>query len=538
MRRSTLTALRSLATQTVFLRPRFIPVEAIPTPLPEIPKNYFHDLSRDARRMSSEMVRQPAAPLEAEQPKKKYARSASYTKPSASIFSLPPEVKLFNSIYQFAKEQSFRIDFGRVLFVCGQHALETTHSLYQLFIALGAKPERILTIGKPYSNCEAVIDAMEKEGIRVTKNSKQLVLGDFPVTYNADISRMWEEVDKLIDEDKEISCIIVLDDGGHVIENMPAKVKDKKHIFCIEQTSSGKESEAKAVCPSISVADSHAKLQIEPPFVAAKIVKELRKTILKYQDVLADPEQPHIFIGGIGTIGYAVLKSLIETGFKNITIYDLDQQKLQRVTEKLKTRYKQVNLNSASEKNFALAAADIIIGATGKDMLAENLDVFKLIKSPKILVSCSSKDTEFRSLLHHIHKAVKSKPISPLEDIRFKNGYGADLIVVRGGTPINFNNERFSVPSDLISVIRGLIAMAVIQAYKMMKEGQMEVEHYMVAPDLQAKVVNAWLNSGHKIKYTEKQITFFTDPDEIFERSGGAYYEFNQRYTNGAASKL
>src|SRR4051794_1700295 len=61
--------------------------------------------------------------------------------------------------------------FQSTVFVCVQHLLETTGSLFESLIALGARPERIVVLGKLYSTNIAVAERLRQLGIQVLEST-------------------------------------------------------------------------------------------------------------------------------------------------------------------------------------------------------------------------------------------------------------------------------------------------------------------------------------------------------------------------------
>ena len=155
------------------------------------------------------------------------------------------------------------------------------------------------------------------------------------------------------------------------------------------------------------------------------------------------------------------------------------------------------------------------------------MESFKLMQDPKILISCSSKDKEFLTLLKHIQTTNK-KAVDPLKDIIFKNGYNKPLLLYRGGTPANFDNSPESVPANDIQVVRGLKAMAIIQAYKMLLDIEnnhlIPAENYKLDPELQRITAETFLNLQPADRYSKDTMKKLNDRDYIEKLSGGKYY--------------
>lgn len=468
----------------------------------------------------------------------------------SKLASLGPELPVLNELIRFAKQDlPFKPDFKDVIFVCGQHLLSTTISLFETLVKLGANPKNIFVVGKNYSNNEEVIMRLKELGVHVQLNSQQLTLGGFNATYNADIAAMWESCYSLMHLKKgkgeNITGVIVLDDGGHVSANMPAKVKyftdsanDKDstiNVVCIEQTSSGMNSTKLLPVPTIEVATAALKQWIEPPLVARKCVEEIRHSLKRVQAQHTDvviSQQPTFGIVGLGKIGSAILEELIEAGYQNFIIFDKNEDKVKLVQKSL-GHHKSITLENVDLLWALFNNSDVIIGCTGYDITGnKGLDIFKTIKSPKMLISCSSKDTEFKTVLEHIqerYKKTNKKPCQPLDDIYYKNGFRAPIILVRGGTPIGFTNGMDSVEPRGIEPIRGLKTLACLQAYHMLINGHQEAESYMVNPDWQAFLIAKWLESKPPVPYPANLADKGKNLNEIEAHSGGALYDIGMK---------
>lgn len=463
-----------------------------------------------------------------------------------TIAPFVPELSVLNDIAIFAKSLPFQVDFKDIIFVCGQHLLNTTVSLIKFLMSQGVRPDHIFMVGKNYSNNVEVMTTIKALGVNLQSTSDQLTLGGFNLAYSNDISAMWENCYQTIQAKKShgqtIKGLIILDDGGHVSSGMPSKISRFQNknvepfsfgIVCIEQTSSGVLFTEMLPIPVIEVATTALKNWVEPPLVAAKCVEEIQnrlsRTHLKYPDITI-PRQPTVGIVGLGKIGYAVLEQLIKTGYQSFIIFDKNEEK--RFIAERKLKNPQITIVGVNELLALLSNSDIIIGCTGYDITANAIDIFKTIQSPKILASCSSKDTEFLSLLQHIQRHHRDHTVSPLEDIHYKNGFKAPIVLLRGGTPIGFTNGLESVFARGIEPIRGLKAMACLQAYYMLITGHKTAKNYMLNPHWQAFVADKWLASKPPIQYSDMLQYQLVNVEEIKTHSGGLPYEIAQTPLN------
>lgn len=411
---------------------------------------------------------------------------------------------LLNQITQICKTD-YSVNFQKTLFVCGQHLLSTTVNLFQAFIDLGAKPENICVVGKSYSTNPEVVTQLKEMSIYVQPTSEQLTLGGFNSAYNSDITAMWEHAFTHISHNSQsIENIIVLDDGGHVSGDMPVKIQkfcrpnesSSPRIVCIEQTSSGLETTQALPFPTIEVATSTIKNLLEPKKVAKKCAKEIIKNIQQlraaYPEItIPAADQLVVGIAGLGKIGKAMLEEVLKykaAGYCNFVIYDKNEEK-RIICQKEFAQLPGVVIEPVETLSALFNAADIIIGATGTDITANSLECFRTKRTHTILVSCSSKDQEFRTLLNHIQTKSRSAQVEPLKNILFQNSFKASLILLRGGTPIGFTNESEPTsPQDAIFICASKL-MACVQAKHMINVPTIQPENYMLLPEFQEVVL-------------------------------------------------
>jgi S-adenosylhomocysteine hydrolase len=450
---------------------------------------------------------------------------------SAPDFSLP----VLDEMVRDTQQQKNPPNFKNIIFVCGQHLLLTTISLVKSLIALGAKPENIFMVGKPYSNNHDAVQELKKLGINYQPNSKQMALGGFSTAYNFDNFKMWaaalEHIEKLKKEGTPIDGMIALDDGGHVLENMPeeAQILCKGRIVGIEQTSSGVNSAQTLGCPTIEVATSAVK-QIEPPMVAEIVARKLGEkldSIKKNSPDFFIKSEPTIGVVGLGHIGQKVLLELVQKGYKKIAVFDKKSSNVEWA-ESLQKEYPGLKIYATEDLRDCIWSADILIGCTGTDITAGRMSVFQGIQNPKILISCSSKDVEFQTLLNYIQKSRKGLSTDPLDDIDFQNGFQSPIKIIRGGTPVNFDNGLHSVPPEDIQLIRGLKLAAVLQAFGLIQEwetkGTVKTQNYMVDPLKQQQVLSIWLSLQPKDRFDPATKNHLLDLQSIIAKSGGILY--------------
>jgi hypothetical protein len=384
------------------------------------------------------------------------------------------------------------VNLSKTLLVCGQHLLETTGSLFEAYIALGAKPENIYVIGKIYSNNESVENRLQNLGIHVHPNSEQTIYGNLTKRYAEDVAAMWARVlkEKKCCLGTKIKRVLVIDDGGYVLERIPKTILGKHseeaiELFAVEQTSSGLDSTHVCNCSVIEVATAAAKAWLEPSWIAKMIVEKVDKCI--QQLLTKGMEIKSYAVVGLGRVGSQVLLHLLQgkSEGQKIVIYDKN-------IEKTKTEFGEAVVAAGQLKE--VFNSDIIIGCTGTDIaLPGCLEVIKNKKDSDrqtVCISVSSTDIEFRGILTAYHTEHRKSVCDPLADIHWYN-----CIVKRGGTPVNFDGGCHSVESSKIQVTRGLLLEAVLQACTMFPTlNRTESKNYMLDPIRQQKVMESWYN--------------------------------------------
>jgi len=427
-------------------------------------------------------------------------------------------------------------DLSEYFLIAGQHALDTTGSLFEwMRDVLNLPMSNVYMVGKSYSTSENVAKKMQKSlKINYQLNSPQIMLGGFSEAYDYDIIKLWEKiVAKLMNlkkKNQQIKGILILDDGGHLFNRMlPGMLsltrvgEEPIPIIGIEQTSSGVFSSRCFLYPIIEVATSAAK-QLEASMLAVLIEKQLKVSVAECLSQLSKGSLPiettQLTYGiiGLGNIGAVVLPHLQALGYKNLVVYDRNPDRLARLNSP--------NVVVAENLIDFLDKSDVILGCTGNNFMAPNIsECLEILQQPRefprVFVSLSSKDTEFNSLLMKIHQDNRNGPINPLKHI-FYPKQNPQAIILGAGMPLNFipvNSGEcdYSIPDNEIQLTRGLLAAAIIQAYNMMQNGySLNAKQYQLDPHWQRYIVNAWSNATQ-----QEQIPAFQNLKWIEEQSGG-----------------
>jgi hypothetical protein len=391
-----------------------------------------------------------------------------------------------------------------IAFVCVQHILPTTLSLFDALFRLGTKPGNIYLLGKNYSTHYASKQLITHLGIRVQNNSVHVQSGYFSEIFSKDIKNFWDYISIDLTK-KRVNAIIILDEGGHCLASTPENIVRQYAIVGIEQTVAGllNPKVPNLQYPLIDVATSAAKKWLEPPIISKAIIRKFQYHLQIRKSKLS------CGVAGFGSIGKALANELSIMGHA-VTVYDI------------------MNKNRTVDNRFQwcrsfdelISVSDYIFGCSGMDVTKE-FDINSLPMGNKYLTSCSSEDREFQSLLRFIQRN-KSCESSPLDDIVYENKNRLSITICRGGFPINFDNSSETEPPMGIQLTRGLILGAIIQALSMLNQSKRNY-HAKVSLDmkLQRFIAKKWSRYQYRDSHLKRQLNHFKDANWICNNSGG-----------------
>jgi hypothetical protein len=334
-------------------------------------------------------------------------------------------------------------NLSNVAIISVQHLVESTGSLFKSIITLGIAPENIWVTGKLYSNNTLTIKRIKALGIQVQNSSDSSAVGSFHNSFLSDCVRLWESFDKHIAA-RGVQRIIILDDGGHLISTLPDKMLGKYCLIGVEQTTSGIELNRSSKISIVNVAGSAIKRYVEPAFISQAVLQKLRRYLL-------NSKPTEIGIIGLGNIGTALARDL--SSYYSVSVFDNHEQ---FATCDLRN----VKIKSSADELFY--DCDLVIGATGTDISKEHW--LKTATTDKTLISVSSGDIEFKRLLTASSRYLDRPIHSSLDNVIIQMENGHTLTILRGGTPINFDNNLHSVLPEYIQLTRALLLLGVIQA--------------------------------------------------------------------------
>jgi hypothetical protein len=397
--------------------------------------------------------------------------------------------------------------FSHAVFVCVQHILETTGSLLEAMIGLGAKPASVHIVGKCYSTNPDVLDELSQLGISCHGGSLPTSLGTYRSAAENDVGELWQRVLRAT-ECLSLKRLVVLDDGGRCISAVPSEILKRVPVIGIEQTTSGLRHPNPARFPVIEVASCAAKKVIEPHMIA-------RALFSKVVTMLGGTPLPSACgVVGFGSIGRAVAVALVRKGH---TVHVCDPMYVRHTIPG--------DMVYAATFRDVLSQCDCIFGCSGNDITYDPEALFGGGTGHKILISCSSEDQEFRSLLQHIAKTLNGPAPDPLSSFTFGfPGSDLNLTLLRGGFPSNFDGARESVNAGDIELTRGLLLGAVIQALARI-DGTNDglSSRLMLDPIIQQYVVEQWLRGRTYRLQDCPDVRWFRSTVEVRNQSSGSY---------------
>ncbi len=224
----------------------------------------------------------------------------------------------------------------------------------------------------------------------------------------------------------------------------------------------------------------------------------------------------NIGIFGLGNIGRALVKDLSD--HYHLSVFDHNED----ITNAL--------IKIDSDANSLYLNADFIIGATGNDV--SNLNWVKKAGKDKILMSVSSGDKEFKGLLNISKKYIQEPVSSLLDNVVINTEDGYRLKILRGGTPINFDNNIHSVLPEYIQLTRALLLIGVIQAIE--NSRNVKLENFIVALGIDniGKTASKTISKFFKGKWVAFENAYqnnfnFTNLDDFGQKMNDSLYDLN-----------
>lgn len=312
--------------------------------------------------------------------------------------------------------------------------------------------------------------------------------------------------------------MIILDDGGRCIEEMPYYLPIHYFSASIEQTRGGLYSNSldTLMLPLIEVASSAVKKHIESPMIAQAVLNRVKKLVPS----LNLNKETVCGVVGNGAIGNAIAKYLLSLG-QNVVVFDDSTDAFKSVANEQLARMPSIET--------LIRHSSHVFGCTGKD-ITKNMDIFDIVENDITLISCTSEDKEFLSLLKKVAEEGKRFYFEPLSDITCLSNKKHKILILKSGFPINFDCTPSSVPSKDIEITRALLLgasmQAILTASKLIKDGVTvnQPKRHMLDPYLQQRVLREWLKYQPAQRYSQELLSNFDNIEWIIANSGGTYY--------------
>ena len=393
------------------------------------------------------------------------------------------------------------------------HPLRTSLNLLDSMFSLGLAPKHTFVLGKHYSENTWVVQEAKRRGVHYQPCSPQVELGNFDESFTRDINSLWTEVVKQLKERPHVENVLILDHGGYAINLMPASIAQNFKVVGLEKTSGGlvnwvRQGTAPSF-PLINIANCATKRTLESPLIAEAVVKKLSPVI----PVSRQPTTCGVI--GYGAIGKAIAEKLLSLGHR-VIIYDNDPIQLQ-------TAHLRKNFLATHDLISLVASADLLFGCSGQDV-TRSIEAFRLSPRDKTLISCSSGDREFLTLLQLIQKNSQSGIVeNPLRDVTYESEFGGKIKILRGGFPYNFDDSGESVPANDIQLTRALVLAGIFQAIDFFRNPNVLGKKglYALDAELQKFVVHEWIQYQSKNRYSESVLSHFEESDWIKANSPG-----------------
>lgn len=405
----------------------------------------------------------------------------------------------YHIIQKLTKIFSFQFKPEEYFIISVQHLLRSTGSMFEAVIDYGFEAQNIYLTGKIYSTHIETQNKLKILGINIIESDYPKDLGYYTQSLENDVRKMWQLLSEKL---KPKSKIIILDDGGYTLKNVPATILKNHFVYGIEQTTSGiRMQNTFGEFPVIHVAASAAKVIIEPPIVSEAIKIQLGQIIKEL-----NPKK--IGVVGFGHIGRAVTDEF-KLGY-DVLVFDIKNELKDNAIRDV------AYCNSISD---LYNQSDLIIGATGQDI--SDLNWLTNSKGDKTLISVSSGDIEFNSLLRKCEPYLIEELKSPLQVLNLKTQQGHSLKILRGGMVANFTGTPDSSPGHIIQVTRGLLFSAILQILKNSEYLKNKSGALMLDPDFQKEVVLLWFQDQpqRKADYSEEVLKGFEKISWIREQS-------------------
>lgn len=426
---------------------------------------------------------------------KKGSRSDEFWRGAIQVSPRFQELPCLKIIHKKSREKSQDNVFESCAVVIAQHLLEETGSLIQALIQIAGASivKNTFVIGKPYSSNVRVHQRIRNLGVNIQNLFFGWKPGEFEAAYRKACAELWDKVQNHLKETPGIKHVLVLDDGGMLLETVPAEILKSHRVAGVEQTSKGLQIAKSRAFPVVGVACSMAKKKLEPSIVAETVWRKLE--LLLPQACAAKT----MAICGLGNVGERLAEFIIDRFHlraggsatdRKLFVWDLRKKVLDEFP-------KGAAINRGSGPAEVFEQAEVVFGCTGSDLtdgIVAKLDVIK-DKRTRYLVSCSSFDVEFASLVKS-HRTSLNPNLSPFDLAQYENAHATRFLIPQAGFPVTFDRAPASAPIEQMQMTRGLLFAGLIQAAGLAKEKSRRSGFVALDAESQIAVVDAWRVAG------------------------------------------
>ncbi len=325
------------------------------------------------------------------------------------------------------------LNLENTLIISVQHLCSTTEVLFDALFHFRLDPENLYVLGKCYSTNPDVLVRLRKKGINALFSSASF---NCNVPFDLDFDRNVDEMIKQVALSNDLFSyerIIILDDGGHLLERASLLLPKGLPIVGIEQTSSGfnRMQDKNLPFPIINLARSWLKLEYESPIIISVVLRKLQEKLDQLDDNVSK-----VLLIGYGVLGQKLHEILKDRYF--VSVFDSIPERSTISSDEFKSR---------------LGEFDLIIGCTGATSLTHS--DFKFLKRSVILASISSSDREF--------DAFQFRRLYPVKNCH-SNVSGGGVTLLNSGFPLTFDEDYDSIDPDDFQLTRALILASIYQA--------------------------------------------------------------------------
>jgi len=378
-----------------------------------------------------------------------------------------PHLPIVSRLAGAARSAGLRIPpETRVLAV--QHMVRTNVTLFRTLFELGLEPVNTFLIGKGYSTSSACQRTLREAGVHVFEDLSPPQPGWYGETRTGELNAFWQTANgprSLQARQK----ILLMDVGGRLLslaETDCQSFSRVENVIGIEQTTSGirRLQSTRRAFPIINVAQAAAKSFQEPPLLAANILDHL--------DSRRPGRWPNVRVGviGLGGVGQAIVTELVARGFD---VMGWDRERSLSAVKAIQVP----RLDTLVENT------EIAFGCTGEDVFKDGFPV--RYHENLVLVSCSSEDIEFNTLLRKANCTAHVR--WPFQDVAVEGPRG-HVIILNESYPLNFDASGISLDEKGVQVTTALMLEAVLAAGQMLG-GDVPAEFVQLPISLQAVIL-------------------------------------------------